>query len=274
VGGYSIRQFHFGEDKNLLFDLWQSVLQNPIPERMNSMYADNSYGEPLSWLVFHGVELNPVGSVSVFPRQIILDGKTSRIGINCDMVMLKKHRTLGPALMALKNLIKGCAEQGYQFLLAMPNERSQPVFKRVGYQKIGTAYRWSKVLRCGDKLSRLINHQFSRKIIASCVDQVLRCMLFKFWIRLCHVKLWNWGCIEKLISIESLEFSEVFYSSRVLKKNSEFLKWRYSKSLCQGNPSVFTVFCNQDYAEKSPFAVFGFWPFGAPKNGSKKLIEN
>jgi len=29
-----------------------------------------------------------------------------------------------------------------------------------------------------------------------------------------------------------------------------------------------------DYAEKSPFAVFGFWPFGAPKNGSKKLIEN
>jgi hypothetical protein len=29
-----------------------------------------------------------------------------------------------------------------------------------------------------------------------------------------------------------------------------------------------------DYAEKSPFAVFGFRPLGAPKNGSKKLIEN
>jgi hypothetical protein len=30
----------------------------------------------------------------------------------------------------------------------------------------------------------------------------------------------------------------------------------------------------RDYAEKSPFAVFGFRPLGAPKNGSKKLIEN
>jgi hypothetical protein len=29
-----------------------------------------------------------------------------------------------------------------------------------------------------------------------------------------------------------------------------------------------------DYAEKSPFAVFGFWPLETPKNGSKKLIEN
>jgi len=31
---------------------------------------------------------------------------------------------------------------------------------------------------------------------------------------------------------------------------------------------------NFDYAEKSPFAVFGFRPLGAPKNLSKKLIEN
>jgi len=29
-----------------------------------------------------------------------------------------------------------------------------------------------------------------------------------------------------------------------------------------------------DYAEKSPFAVFGFRAPEAPKNGSKKLIEN
>jgi len=29
-----------------------------------------------------------------------------------------------------------------------------------------------------------------------------------------------------------------------------------------------------DYAEKSPFAVFGFRPMEVLKNGSKKLIEN
>ena len=31
---------------------------------------------------------------------------------------------------------------------------------------------------------------------------------------------------------------------------------------------------SNDYAEKSPFAVFGFRPLGASKNGSKKPIEN
>jgi len=41
-----------------------------------------------------------------------------------------------------------------------------------------------------------------------------------------------------------------------------------------GFPPVLPANGGEDYAEKSPFAVFGFWPFGAPKNGSKKLIEN
>jgi len=104
--GYSTKLFRFEEDRDSLFTLWKSVIQNPVPLRMARMYADNSYGVPATWLVLHGEALSTVGSVSVFPCQVNVEGLIYKYGINCDMLFLKKHRILGPVLMALKDLIK------------------------------------------------------------------------------------------------------------------------------------------------------------------------
>jgi hypothetical protein len=243
---YAIQQFHLRKDYAELLKLWQSVLKNSSPDRLNCMYNDNSYGQPVTWLVLHGSDLIPVGGVSVFPCQMVIDGTKYTIGINCDMLMLKEHRTLGPIMMALKALVKGCTELGYQFLLAMPNKRSQPVFKRIGYQKIGTAYRWSKVLRCEDKLLRFVKYYFLQKIIGRCVNSVLQYMSLELWVRFRYFKMWNYGCVEKLTASKDIEFAGSFYSASMLNKNSDFLKWRYSESLCQGNPVVFSLLCNQN----------------------------
>ncbi|RJQ24527.1 GNAT family N-acetyltransferase [Candidatus Parcubacteria bacterium] len=244
--GYSIRQFQLSADKDDLFELWEAVLLNSNQERMRRMYSDNSYGVPLSWLVISDEEAKPVGSVSAFPRQLIVEGAEYRMGVNCDMLMLKAHRTLGPALMALKSLIKGCSGQGYHFILAMPNKKSQPVFKRVGYKKIGTAYRWTKILRSEEKLSRYIKYVFLQKTMSRCIDDFLNYISFESWIRIWRYKLWNYISHEKNEPIEKAQFIDEIDFSPELGTTSGFLKWRYSKSICKGNPSIFNVSCNQN----------------------------
>ena len=242
--GYTTRKFNFEQDSEDLFCLWNEILKYPGSQRMVNMFTENSYGKSAAWLIFYNGVENPVGSVAVFPCKAILNGKQILLGVNCDMLILKKHRTLGPALMVLKALIKGCDEYGYQALLAMPNEKSQPVFKRVGYKKIGTAYRWSKVLKSKDKISAIIKWRFPRKAVASFVDLVLKFASIDPWIKFRYFNLWK-NSIEKGVTIEQVLIPKNPAVENILKKSPEYLKWRYATGLCQGDPEIFALYCKE-----------------------------
>jgi hypothetical protein len=156
------------------------------------------------------------------------------------MLVSKKHRTLGPALMVLKALVKGCGELGYQTLLAMPNVKSQPVFKRVGYKKAGTAYRWSKVLRSEDKIRHFIKYDIVRKTAAAFIDMALKFASAEFWIKFRQFKLLR-DSTEKDVALEQVVFPESPMAKNILEKSPEYLKWRYA-GICPGNPELFALY--------------------------------
>lgn len=244
--GYSVNQFDFNRDEDGLCSLWKQVLKNPDNMRFISMYTDNSYGIPASWLIFHDQGAKPVGSVSVFPRMFNIMGSETKIGINFDIITLKQHRTLGPAIMLLKTLARECGEQGYKALIAMPNKKSQPVFKRAGYEKLGTAWRWSKILRSESELPPVIENAHIRKVAGYLIDILLRWISFGTWIKLCNLRYWSKYHTSK-VAIGDLIVPDYPHESIMPYSSSGYLKWRYA-GVARNKPEAFVLTNEQGQA--------------------------
>jgi hypothetical protein len=238
--GYTTRQFSFLQDNKDMLHLRSEVLQDSDPQRIVNMFMDKSYGTSVAWLIFKdGIE-SPVGSVSAFPLSLVSNGKKSLLGVNCDMLILKEHRTLGPALMVLKALMRGCRELGYSAMLAKPNEKAQPVFKRAGFKKTGTTFKWNKVIRSEDKTSAIIKWSIPRKTIALFIDLILKFVTIDSWIKFRYFKLRKNFVERKDVTLEQLYLPNN-QDEDALEKSPEYLKWRYSR-LCQDHPEIFALY--------------------------------
>lgn len=241
---YSVRIFDLTTDKDALLNLGQKLLQKPSISRFTNLYRGNSYGFASSWLLFNENNKTPVGSVSVFPRKITLDDDIVTVGVHFDMMVEKSHRTLGPALMVLRGAQKDCIDLGYQALLSFPNKRSQPVFKRLGYKKMGTAFRWSKVLHNKQKIAKIINLKILRIIICYFLDLGAKYLTYDSWIRVRHCKTRK-KVIEKTSNCFSL-IPDSFSDEKGLNRSSQYLSWRFDK-VCQNNSKTMLLFCRNKF---------------------------
>ncbi len=234
--GFVVKKFNFSKDRDVLFRLWTSVLKHPSQRRMQLMYTDNSFGVPITSLVFHDEE-GLVCSTSAFPIKIVWGEKSVVLGINYDMLALPRYRTLGPALMSLKGLLKECEESGYNMLLAMPNEKSRPVFQRAGYKKLGTAYRWSKVLSNENKLRHMIKSHLLRQLVATLADMSLRFASVEPWIRFRYIALnTNYKADNGVLGDILPRLPAT--TGNFLLKTPRYLQWRYD-GIAPYNPQVF-----------------------------------
>jgi len=160
---YQVQKFKFQEQKELLFSMWKKHLMNTNKQRLQELYTGFGSPEVITLLINYREDAS-VGAVSLMERILSLNDKKVKIGVNFDMMIDKKHRTLGPALKLLKSLIQEAEDRNYQALLAMPNKMSEPIFARAGYELIGRVYRWSRVINFNAKLKKIIKFEFARKI--------------------------------------------------------------------------------------------------------------
>jgi|GEM_PF-1427172 len=237
--GYHVRKFLFEQDKEKLFQLWQEVLKKPEPKRLQALYKDNSYGITSTWLIFHNEGEKPAGSLSVFPRRFNINGESVLVGINCDIIIQKQHRTLGPAIMMLNALVKGAPGLGYQVLLAMPNQMSQPVFKRAGYEKAGSASRWSKVLKCEEKIQSVIRNRHIARLISPLIDIVLYRVSFIQWTNVHYRKILKES---KTVAakVGNASITEDMPDNGGASSSADYLKWRYA-GVGTSNSEVFLL---------------------------------
>ena len=236
---YSVKKFLFDQDKEQLFNLWRQVLRTPDRKRLYDLYTDNGYGQPSTWFLIHDETNAPVGSASVFPRKIISAGQPVLVGINCDMLMLKEHRTLGPALMLLKTLIRESEELGYQALLAFPGEKAKVVFKRTGYENIGPAFRWAKVLNTREKFASLYSNTAFLNTLSFLSNSALKLITLESWTRIFYPKLWLKSTGRQLL-LEEMHFPGSGSAANQLVKDNKFMKWRYNL-LRPEQPKVFVL---------------------------------
>lgn len=235
---YIVRPFNFSTDRDALYELWQRGLRHPSENRLKALYRDNSYGSAVSWLLWHNKE-QLVGVATILPRNIRVDGRKVFVGVNCDILVEKGHRTLGPALMILRALVEECEHYGYQLLLAMPNEKSVPVFKRIGYQKAGTAHRWARILRVREKLSPWIKNDFLRKACDPLANLFFKACTFDVWWGLRYFKTFR-NMSEKTVKLDDFSISSNDFSGNRLERSARYLAWRYSE-VFYGQVEIFTL---------------------------------
>lgn len=87
-----------------------------------------------------------VGMVAIVPRRVWINEIEHAAAYLCDFYVHPQHRTLLPALMLQKSAKQRLQESG-RVSYAIPNERSLPIFKRLGAQQVLPRYRWARPLR-------------------------------------------------------------------------------------------------------------------------------
>jgi len=129
--------------------------------------------------------------------------------------------------MSLKGLLRECEASGYNMLLAMPNEKSRAVFQRAGYKKVGTAHRWSKILRCGNKLRHVIKSYPLRQLVATCADMYLKFASVETWIKFRYFALGGRYKTD-IGSLEEIPSKQADATGNFLLKTRRYLQWRYN----------------------------------------------
>jgi hypothetical protein len=209
-------------------------------QRYDWNYKQCPYGKASCWLLKHESSDSFVGSASLFPRRMIAKGKKVPAGIIGDFSIDKKHRGLGPAIELLKGVVSDTGAPDRCLLYETPNEKSSPVFSRVGYKEIGRVRVYLKPLNMGslskDFLPRYLRSDGVLKIVDSCGDVLSRERRVKD--RPGHTfEMPNrfderfdvlWGKVSGQFGI-------------IGERSSDFLNWRYGRSY-----AYYRTFCVLD----------------------------
>lgn len=171
---YTIAKANVGTDREKILQLWKSGLTHAgMPEaKFDWYYHDNPTGAPLVFFLCHGPQREPIGVAAMALRELRWRAQTVLSGELIDFVAQPDHRTLFPALFFQKEMrriaLEGSAEEKTattnnerrastatcEILYGLPNPKSLPVVKRVGYQLMGQIVRRVRILRAAGYLSR------------------------------------------------------------------------------------------------------------------------
>lgn len=141
---YEVIQADYSEHRDAILKLWHANLPSLTVSRFEWFYEENPNGTPHTWLVQEVGSGEFVGCCSIFPRFFVIDDERRKAGIASDFAINRDHRVLGPAIKLQRAVAKDYEDLGYDFILGWPNRLSTPVFKRLGYQKLGASLRLAR----------------------------------------------------------------------------------------------------------------------------------
>ena len=144
-------------DREAVLALWRGNLgqEDHMRAKFDWFYLGCPFGNPLLQLLRQGAESKPIGACSAGRRRMLWQGHELRAGVLADLAVTREHRSLGPALMLQQGLIDA-ARRELDLLYGFPNPKAVPVFKRIGYRKLGQMQRHARVLRHARYLRRRV----------------------------------------------------------------------------------------------------------------------
>jgi hypothetical protein len=231
--GIIIREADLPADRDILLDTLlrnRDHGDNALREaRFEWSLSRNPYGRPRAWFAIDESSDKIIGSVSAFPRRVLVNGEPVLCWNGGDTSIDKPFRTLGVAIK-LRRAVKECVDRGeMKFLYSHPVENMRVVLEKVGHVVIGKLARHGLVVR----LDRFLDERMGRNPLASAISTAASPLL----------RLW-WGnfCFRKDLAVRvqpqnhfNSEYDELF--ARVAKnhavitvRDAQFLSWRFSEN--------------------------------------------
>ena len=145
---YATRDGDAACDRDAVLAVWQGNLGQDarMAAKYDWFYLGAPAGPPVLQLLMHAGSDAPVGVCSAGRRRMLRDGHEIRAGVLVDLAVTPEHRTLGPALILQQGLFAAGRRELDQ-LYGFPNPKAAPVFKRIGYRKLGEMVRYARVIR-------------------------------------------------------------------------------------------------------------------------------
>lgn len=152
---YAIEAGDVSRDRETVLKLWHGNLGEDarMQSKYDWFYAGCPFGEPTLCLLRQVADGLAVGVASAGPRRMLAQGSAIGAGVLVDLAVSAEHRSLGPAMM-LQTALAESACARFTLLYGFPNPKAAPVFKRVGYAKLGEIVRHARVLRHGRYFAR------------------------------------------------------------------------------------------------------------------------
>lgn len=144
-------------DRDAVLAAWRGNIgqEERHPAKYDWFYLACPFGQPVLRLLRHAPSSAIIGVGAAGPRRMLRAGRELRAGVLVDLAVATEHRSLGPAITLQKALMVA-GEERFDLLYGFPNPKAAPVFKRVGYDKIGELVRYARVLRYRRQLPRVM----------------------------------------------------------------------------------------------------------------------
>ena len=222
---YSIRVADVISDKDAILSLWNNNLQLISEDRFHWIYNLNPLKPVQCWIA--GVDGNgeSAGTVSLFPREVLIAGRRVKSGIPGYFAVKKQHRVLGPAVLLQRAVVNACSAGGFEFIYACPNKAAEAAFSRTGYRDLGAIGVYSNPLRSAYVLRRYMS-PFLANLFGPVVDFSLRAFSLKIFRRR--------GGNLQLLEVERFDdridqlWKSAAHALRVVGfRSGEYLNWRY-----------------------------------------------
>ncbi len=144
-----------------------------VERRFAWSYLDGPFGPARSWMAIDTATGAAVGVVAVFPRRARLGGREALAGVAGDFAVDPAHRGFGPGLRLQKIARADLRAAGLDFVYSVPNERSEAVLLRAGFEAVAPLRRHVRVLRSEVRTDRFLPPSSLTRRLRFLVDPLL-----------------------------------------------------------------------------------------------------
>ena len=149
--------------KNEILDFWKNYLPGTPAARLDWM--ENNPVGPAIWLFAIEEKTGKlVGTISLFPKELFLDGEKIKSAILGDFMVHHKFRVFGPAFALLKEAIAYQKQGAFDFIYTIPNSKSKKIIGKFGFRSAGELYSMMCPQQC---------HFVIEKYVGSLVAKIL-----------------------------------------------------------------------------------------------------
>lgn len=210
--------------KQQILDFWENYLPETPPGRFEWMNQGNPAGKALWFFAIDKNSNDLAGTISLMPKELILNGRTIYAGILGDLMVGKKYRVFGPALSLIKEAITSIKNFGMEFIYTIPNKESKKVLERTGFVDINSLYYLVRPIKLQNYFEKFINPFFA-KLITPFVELGLKVFSREIFIS-------NKGFFEELSETNELfnflwEKIKTKQTGIIGQHSSDYINWRY-----------------------------------------------
>ena len=214
-------------DRQELFELYERNFGNRFEQRFEWHHALNPAGLGWTWFVYERTDQSVVGTTSLFPRNMYVDGKQLTVGQVMFFAVNSGHRSLGPAVM----LQRATFEPVNRGELALcydcpPHDQGMSTFARLGMRPNCEMMRYVLPLRSDEYLAKRIGKGVWTKPLVSTANLLIRMRKFHHPVPGLEISEFNETFGEEFSRLDKAVSSSGTIRGR---RSADVLNWLYRK---------------------------------------------